>query len=78
MHIEYRPSQDISSLIKKLKGRSSRELRQEFPKLHKRYWGWHFCAIRFGCWSTGNIMNKMESEYLEHHRKSDNDAFILE
>ena len=39
MHIEYRPSQDISSLVKKLKGRSSRKLQQEFPDLKKRYWG---------------------------------------
>ncbi len=80
MHIEYRPSQDISSLVKKLKGRSSRRLQQDFPKLHKRYWGRHFWAIGFGCWSTGNITDKMVNEYLEHHRKSNNDtdSFILE
>ncbi len=35
MHIEYRPSQDISSLVKKLKGRSSRRMQQEFPTLKK-------------------------------------------
>lgn len=80
MHIEYRPSQDISSLVKKLKGRSSRRLQEEFPKLNKRYWGRHFWAIGFGCWSTGNITDKMVNEYLEHHRASDNDtdAFMLE
>ncbi|MFK5972341.1 MAG: IS200/IS605 family transposase [Flavobacteriaceae bacterium] len=80
MHLEYRPSQDISSLVKKLKGRSSRKLQQEFPKLNKKYWGRHFWAIGFGCWSTGNITDKMVNEYLEHHRKSgnDTDAFILE
>jgi len=39
MHIEYRPSQNISGLVKKLKGRSSRKLHQEFPKLKQRYWG---------------------------------------
>lgn len=80
MHIEYGPSQDISSLVKKLKGRSSRRLQQEFPKLNKRYWGRHFWAIGFGCWSTGNITDKMVNEYLERHRKSNNDtdAFILE
>ena len=33
MHIEYRPSQDISSLVKKFKGRSSRRLQQDFPEL---------------------------------------------
>ena len=39
MHIEYPPSQNISGLVKKLKGRSSRKLHQEFPKLKQRYWG---------------------------------------
>lgn len=79
MHLEYRPSQNISGLVKKLKGRSSRKLQQEFPELKKRYWGRHFWAIGFGCWSTGNITDKMFNEYLEHHRKSgnDTDAFIL-
>lgn len=80
MHIEYRPSQDISSIVKKMKGRNSRRLQQDFPQLHKRYWGRHFWAIGFGCWSTGNITGKMVNEYLEHHRKSNNDtdSFILE
>ena len=55
MHISYRPSQSISQLVKKLKGRSSRKLQQEFPELGKKYWGQHFWAIGFGCWSTGNI-----------------------
>lgn len=80
MHTEYHPSQDVSSLVKKLKGRSSRKLQQEYPELKKKYWGRHFWAIGFGCWSTGNITDKMVNDYLEHHRKSgnDTDAFILE
>ncbi len=80
MHIEYRPSQDVSSLVKKLKGRSPRRIQQEFPTLNKRYWGRHFWAIGFGCMRTGNITDEMVNEYLEHHRKSDNDtdAFMLE
>lgn len=80
MHIEYRPSQDISTIVKKLKGRTSRKIQEEFPILRKKYWGRHFWAIGFGCWSTGNITDKMVNEYLEHHRKSsnNNDNFILE
>ena len=81
MHISYRPSLKISDLVKKLKGRSSRLLQQEFPNLKKRYWGKHFWAIGYGCWSTGNITDEMVNEYLEHHRKRDddkNDNFILE
>lgn len=81
MHINYRPSQSISGLVKRLKGRSSRKLQQEFPALKKRYWGRHFWAIGFGCWSTGNITDKMVNEYLEHHRKPDDYSesnFIVE
>lgn len=80
MHIEYRPSQSISGLVKNLKGRSSRKLQEEFTSLRKRYWGRHFWAIGFGCWSTGNITDEMVNAYLEHHRTSENDsdAFILE
>ena len=58
MHIEYRPSQDISTIVKKLKGRTSRKIQENFPILRKKYWGRHFWAIGFGCWSTGNITDK--------------------
>ena len=81
MHIEYRPSQDISTLVKLFKGRSSRKLQVEFPELKKRYWGRHFWAIGFGCWSTGNITDEMLNEYLEHHRNptdDDKSNFIIE
>lgn len=81
MHIEYRPSLSISTLVKKLKGRSSRRLQQEFPALKFRYWGRHFWAIGYGCWSTGNITDEMVNNYLEHHRKPDDNGssnFILE
>ena len=80
MHIEHRPSQNIGMIVKRLKGRSSRKLQEKFPELRKRYWGRHFWAIGFGCWSTGNITDKMVNDYLEHHRKSNNDSdnFILE
>jgi putative transposase len=81
MHIEYHPSMNLSYLVKKLKGRSSRKLQQEFPELKSKYWGCHFWAIGYGCWSTGNIKDKMVNEYLEHHRKpgdGENTDFILE
>lgn len=81
MHVNYLPSQSISNLVKRLKGRTSRKLQQEFPELNKKYWGRHFWAIGYGCWSTGNITDKMVNEYLEHHRKADDSGesnFILE
>ncbi|MGK0412981.1 MAG: putative transposase [Polaribacter sp.] len=36
MHIEYLPLQYISSIVKKLKGRTSRKIQQEFPLLKKQ------------------------------------------
>ena len=80
IHIEYTPKQSISSIVKSMKGRTSRKLQQEFPKLNDRYWGRHFWASGYGAWSTGNITDKMVYDYLEHHRKpnSDNTNFILE
>jgi len=59
MHIEYRPSKSISNIVKRLKGRSSRKLQQEFPQLKKRYWGQLFWAIGYGCWNTLNGTRKM-------------------
>ena len=80
IHIEYSPSLKISELMKRIKGRSSRLLQQEYPKLKERYWGKHFWASGYGAWSTGNITDEMVNEYLEHHRQesSDKSNFILE
>jgi len=73
IHVEYPPSLSISNLVKRLKGRTSRLLQIEFPRLKKQYWGRHFWAIGYGVWSTGNISDKMVQEYLEHHKDSPND-----
>ncbi|MEM6523972.1 MAG: IS200/IS605 family transposase [Bacteroidota bacterium] len=81
LHVEYPPSKSISNLVKRLKGRSSRRLQEEFPELGKRYYGRHFWAIGYGAWSTGNITDEMVDEYLEHHRKpsdQSDDNFIVE
>jgi len=81
MHIEYPPRLSLADLVKHLKGRSSRVLQAEFPKLKERYWGSHFWAIGYGAWSSGNITDEMVQQYLEHHRNpsnKDNDKFILE
>ena len=81
MHIEYPPSKSVSDIVKKLKGRVSRKLQQEYPELSKRYWGKHFWAIGYGAWSTGNVTEELVQEYLEHHRNpsnQDTDTMILE
>ena len=80
MHVEYAPGMNVSSMVKQMKGRTSRKLQQEFPHLKERYWGQHFWASGYGVWSTGNVTDKMVNDYLEHHRRdgSDNSNFLLE
>lgn len=72
IHVEYPPSLSVSDMVKRLKGRTSRLLQQEFPALGKKYWGRHFWAVGYGAWSTGNITDEMVQEYLEHHRDKPN------
>jgi len=81
IHIEYPPRISISQLVKRIKGRSSRLLQQEYPTLRQRYWGRYFWATGYGAWSTGNITDEMVQAYLEHHRSKEDDDdsdFILE
>jgi putative transposase len=80
LHLSYPPSLSVSEIIKRLKGRSSRLLLQEFPELKRRYWGNHFWGIGYGSWSTGNITEEMLSSYLDHHKDhpNSNENFILE
>ena len=81
MLIEHPASLAVSEFVKRVKGRTSRLLQQEFPKLAERYWGRHFWAIGYGAWSTGNITEDIIQAYLEHHRppsNNDTDTFIVE
>ncbi len=80
LHISYPPKLSVSDIAKRLKGRSSRMLLQEFPELQRRYWGSHFWAIGYGCWSVGNITDEMLSTYLDHQgdHPNSNENFILE
>jgi putative transposase len=81
MLVEYPPKTSLSDLVKRLKGRTSRRLQEEFPQLRKQYWGRHFWAIGYGAWSTGNITEEVVKKYLEHHRHPSNREagdFILE
>ena len=72
MHIEYPPKISISDIVKKLKGRTSRRIQDEYPSIKKKYWGRHFWAIGYGVWSTGNITEDVIQNYLEHHRSPSN------
>ena len=68
IHIEYPPRTAKSQLVKRMKGRTSRMLQTEYPKLKNRYWSGIFWATGYGAWSAGNITDEMVQAYLEHCR----------
>ena len=68
-----------SDIMRRIKGRTSMKLFEEFPQIKKRYWGRHFWARGFFCVTAGELTKEMIREYLEHHfERKDNDAFELE
>ena len=71
------PSTAVSTLVKYLKGKTSRKLQMEFPELGRRYFGQHLWARGYFVVSVGNVTAKMVEEYIEHHfeGKEGEDAF---
>lgn len=61
------PSISVSTLVKYLKGKTSRKLQMEFPELKKKYWGQHLWARGYFAVSVGNVTSAMIKEYIEHH-----------
>ena len=61
------PNISASGMMRRIKGRTSSKLFESFPDLRKRYWGRHFWARGFFCVTSGEVTEKMITEYLEHH-----------
>ncbi len=61
------PTMAPSEIMRRIKGRSSSKLFQDYPKLRKRFWGRHFWARGYFCVSAGNVTKDMIDAYLEHH-----------
>lgn len=73
------PEISPSDIMRRVKGRSSAKLLEEFPHLKKRYWGRHFWARGYFCVTAGELTKEMIQEYLEHHfEKSSTDGFDVE
>jgi putative transposase len=73
------PQLSPSEIMRRLKGRSSSKVFEEFPLLKKRYWGRHFWARGYFCVTAGELTKEMILEYLEHHfERKPQDGFELE
>ena len=62
-----------SDIMRRIKGRSSSKLFDEFPHIKKRYWGRHFWARGYFCATVGQMTEEMIKEYLDHHFEPKND-----
>ena len=59
------PKLSVSELVKRLKGRSSRKMMQEYDELRREFWGRHLWARGYFAASTGNVTDEIVAEYIK-------------
>ncbi len=62
-----------AKLVQYVKGKSSRQLQEDFAHLRKRYWGQHMWARGYFCATVSVVDEKTIMEYIEN-QKRDEDA----
>lgn len=73
------PNLAPSEIMRRIKGRTSSKLFEEFPHVKRRYWGRHFWARGYFCTTVGQMTEEMIKEYLAHHfEPKQDDAFEVE
>ncbi|MCP4570705.1 MAG: IS200/IS605 family transposase [FCB group bacterium] len=81
VHILVSAPPDISpsDIMRRVKGRTSRKISEEFPHVRKRYWGRHFWARGYFRVTAGELTCAMTDEYPAHHfERNPNDGFEVE
>lgn len=69
------PVLSVSRVMQYIKGKSSRQLQQEFTELRKRYWGQHLWARGYFCASSGTVTDDMIRKYIEDQDVPPDDGF---
>ena len=69
MLISIPPKRAVADVVRRMKGRSSYRVQQEFPAIRRRYWGRHFWARGYFCSTAGNITEDVILQYLAKHGK---------
>ena len=73
------PTLAPSEIMRRIKGRTSSKLFEEYSHLKKRYWGRHFWARGYFCATIGQVTKEMIELYLENHFEPRlNDNFKME
>ncbi len=74
MFVSIPPKLAVSDFMRRVKGRSSLKVQQEFPELKKRYWGRHFWGRGYFSTTCGAITDDVVRQYLENHIEKPTDA----
>lgn len=64
--VQLRPDISVSEAVKRMKGRSSRIIRKEFPSLKEFYWGDSFWADGFFVETVGQVNEQTIREYIQN------------
>jgi len=67
MFVSIPPHLALSTVMQRIKGRSSRRIQIEYPELRKRYWGRRFWARGYFSTTSGNVTDDVILQYLELH-----------
>ena len=60
------PQISVSKIAMYLKGKTSRKILMENPKLNRRFWGQHFWSRGYFCTTSGAITDEMIIAYIEN------------
>ncbi len=68
--IQLQPKDSISQVVQKLKGGTSKIIREEFPELEEFLWGDSFWADGYFAESVGKVDETILNKYLEDQTSS--------
>ena len=60
------PHVSVSNLVKKVKGKSSWKIMNEFKTIQRKFWGRHFWGRGYFAASSGNVTDEVIVQYIEN------------
>ena len=73
MMVSVPPYISVSDMMKRIKGRTSYKLLNEYRGLKKAFWGQHLWDRGYFVASTGNVTDEVNKKYIEEQSKMERD-----
>jgi len=74
LYLGAQPKWTPSQVMNKIKGGTSKKIKQLFPKLKEVYWGATFWADGYMVKSAGTMTDKVISDYIKKQRNKSNET----